>query len=212
MRLLPILLLTLLLGACATAPKPVTDQSHQRWQQLKHQLSGFNDWHLRGRVALFIDDEVYNLGLDWQHQASRKVLTLEAALGQGMIRIRRLNGASELTTAEGERRVAEDAEALLLQVTGWDIPVAGLEYWIRGLPHPGSTATPVIDSDGRLAQLQQDGWQINYLEYGESRDGLPALPHRLYMKRGRVRIKIVIDQWQKAKPARPDDLFPNFPG
>ncbi len=212
MRLLSLLLLLALLAACATPPGPVTDQSHERWQQQQTRLLDFNDWHIRGRVALFVDDEVYNLGLDWQHDGRENRLTLEAALGQGMIRIRRLDGISELTTAEGETRTAADAEALLLQTTGWDIPVGGLEYWVRGVQRPGSDFRPTLDGHGRLQQLEQDGWWINYLEYGEASDALPALPRRLYMKRGRVRIKIVIDQWQKAAPTRPDDLFPSFPG
>ncbi len=212
MRLLTALTLALLLGACATFPRPITEDSHHLWQQRQQQLLTLADWHLRGRVALFVDDEVYNLGLDWVHDRRQNLLTLEAALGQGMIRIRMRDSHSELITAEGETRRARDAETLLRQATGWDIPVEGLEYWIRGIARPGSDAQPVIDADGQLRKLGQDGWQINYLKYAEARDDRPALPHKVYMKRGRVRIKIVIDQWQKAPPPAPDHLFPEFPG
>ncbi len=211
-RVLPLLLALSLLGACSTGSIPVTDQSHGLWLQRQAPLRDFDQWHLRGRVALFIDEEVYNLGLDWIHGRGDNSLTLEAALGQGMVRIRRLGDAYQLSTADGEVRRADSAERLLRQVTGWDIPVEGLEYWVRGLPAPGSPAQPEIDASGRLKILQQDGWWIHYLDYDEPANALPALPRRLYMKRGRVRIKIVIDQWQKA-PTRPrDKLFPDFPG
>ncbi len=208
-RLLPLLVLIALLGACASLPPAVTDRSHALWQQHQRQLLDFNDWHLRGRVALFVDDDVYNLGLDWLHSPADRVLTLEAALGQGVIRIRRLDGLWQLSTAEGETRSAPDAEALLRETTGWDIPVGGLEYWIRGVQRPGSDCLPTIDAQGRLQQLQQDGWRINYLEYGDATERTP-MPRKLYMKRGRIGIKIVIDQWQKIDRPRPDDLFPRF--
>jgi len=208
---LPLLLALLLTGACGRIPGPVTDQSHRLWQQRQAPLRDFDQWHLRGRVALFIDEEVYNLGLDWIHGRNDNSLTLEAALGQGMVRIRRLDDVYQLSTADGEVRRADSAERLLRQVTGWDIPVEGLEYWVRGLPAPDTPARPDIDTFGRLQILQQDGWWIHYLDYDDPGDALPVLPRRLYMKRGPVRIKIVIDQWQKA-PARPrDNLFPDFP-
>lgn len=210
----PALVLLVLLSACATTPLPVTEQSRQQWLERKPQLQALDQWHLRGRVALFLDEDVYNLGLDWIHNARDNSLTLEAALGQGMVRIRRQGNRAELTTAEGETRSADNAEILLRETTGWDIPVEGLEYWIRGLPRPDSEAQPEIDGNGRLLQLRQDGWTIRYLDYstGSLSDGLPAaLPRRIYMKRGRVRIKIVIDQWQKAAASVSDPLFPPFP-
>ncbi len=211
-RALPLLLALLLLGACGSRPAPVTDHSQRLWQQRQATLRDFDQWRLRGRVALFVDDDVYNLGLDWVHERGDNSLTLEAALGQGMLRIRRLDDDTyQLNTAEGETRSADSAEKLLREVTGWDIPVEGLEYWIRGLPSPAAPARPEIDARGRLDTLRQNGWWIHYLDYDEPGNALPALPRRLYMKRGRVRIKIVIDQWQKVHVEPRDNDFPDFP-
>lgn len=216
-QLIRILVLSVLLTACATRPPPpgpVSDDSHQLWQQRQQQLSRIDHWSIRGRVALYVNDEVYNLGLGWIRQQDKSVLKLEAALGQGMIQITRHGSGVELTTAEGERYYGDNAEQVLRQSTGWSIPVEGLQSWIMGINHTGSYYLPDIDEQGRAASLRQDNWQINYLQYDTAelnRYEHPVLPRMLYMKRQNLALKIVIDQWQPP-PALPDSgLFPSFP-
>lgn len=216
-RLFCTLVLSTLLAACATRPVPpgpVSDDSHQNWQQRQQQLARIDHWSIRGRVALYVDNEVYNLGLGWIRQQDTSIITLEAALGQGMIQIRKNGQGVELTTAEGERYTGDNAEQVLWQSTGWSIPVEGLQSWILGINHADSDYLPDIDEQGRAASLRQDHWQINYLEYAESALSSfnnPVLPRMLYMKRQNLALKIVIDQWQPLPSQVDSELFPSFP-
>ncbi len=211
-------LLLVALGGCASLPSQqvVTDQSHERWAQRQLRLDTLDQWHLRGRVALFVKQDVYNLGLDWQRNGDQSFLKLEAALGQGMVQLSSRPGEVELKTSEGEHFFGQNAEQVLRSATGWALPVEGLQSWIKGINHERSDYIPDIDAQGRARTLQQDGWKINYLAYQKvdlRSFGAAELPQKMYLRRDQLALKIVIDQWQNeaAGAIGNDDLFPDFP-
>jgi len=85
-----------------------------------------------------------------------------------------------LTTSEGRDASAADAEELTERLLGFRIPLAGLADWVRGRPAPAPAPTLVRrDAAGRLAELEQSGWRIEYLEYAGTRPSfsLRALHH-----------------------------------
>ncbi|HIE20305.1 MAG TPA: outer membrane lipoprotein LolB, partial [Rhodospirillales bacterium] len=60
---------------------------------------------------------------------------------------------------------ARDAGELISRVTGWQIPVAGLRWWLLGLTEPGSNAEYTLDENHRLATVQQAGWKVSLDKY-----------------------------------------------
>ena len=208
--------LFLALNGCVSTAKlstPVTDESHERWASRQQQLASVQNWHIRGRVALFVDDDVYNLGLNWKLNKNDSTLKLEAALGQGMIQIEKNSDQVTLLTSEDKSYSGQNAAQVLYQATGWSIPVEGLESWIKGINHNNSDYLPDIDSQGRALSLQQDGWKINYLQHKEfqvTELSSYELPRKIYMKRQNIALKIVIDQWQAQQNTVKSDIFPAF--
>lgn len=216
MRLVLISALVVALSSCATAPEltaPITDESHEKWSQRQQQLSTQKHWQIHGRVALFANDDVYNLGLHWVMNESRSKLNLEAALGQGMIELEKTNTHVSLLTSDGKSYLGQNAEQVLYQATGWSIPVEGLAAWIKGINHADSDYLPDIDAAGRVSSLQQDNWTINYLEYSQVKSvdqRITDLPRKIYMKRQNLALKIVIDQWQPQQNTQASEIFPSF--
>lgn len=194
--------------------QPVTDESHELWQQRQLSLSPLQHWSIRGRVAMFVDDDVYNLGLTWNRKGDLTTLKLEASLGQGVIQLEKKAFDVNLTTAEGEHYTGTNAEQVLRRSTGLSIPVEGLQTWIKGIPHLNSAYLPDIDASGRATTIHQDGWRINYLKYNSvvlQHKGTTVLPQKIYMRRDNLALKIVIDQWQPMTGTQASDLFPEFP-
>jgi outer membrane lipoprotein LolB len=54
-------------------------------------------------------------------------------------------------------------------------------------------AQVVYDGQGLPAQLDQDGWKIEYRDwYG---DLAPPMPRKVFASRGDARVKMAIDHW-----------------
>ncbi|MCP4078143.1 MAG: outer membrane lipoprotein LolB [Gammaproteobacteria bacterium] len=217
MTRLPVLpALFLVLSGCVTTPEnaePVSDESHELWYQRQQQLSTVQNWEIRGRVALFVDDKVYNLGLDWRLDKDLSSLKLEAPLGQGLIQLEKKDSQVTLLTSEGKTYNGQNAEQVLYQSTGWSIPVEGLRSWIKGINHNQSDYLPDIDSTGKAVSMHQDDWRISFLQYKKSQlanNYTSVLPRKIYMKRDNLALKIVIDQWQAQQKTPSSELFPTF--
>jgi outer membrane lipoprotein LolB len=147
---------------------------------------------LVGRVAVRYGDEAASGRVSWRHSATADDVLISTPLGQGIAEINRRDGVYTLVTANRERFSAPDPERLTEHALGWALPLAGLPDWVQGRAQPGVAAEPRYDG-GRLAELRQRGWTIEYSGYEQNGE----LPTRLRLTRGDLDIRLVIDQWQR---------------
>ncbi|MBT8435859.1 MAG: lipoprotein insertase outer membrane protein LolB, partial [Gammaproteobacteria bacterium] len=102
------------------------------------------------------------------------------------------------------------AEALLEDVIGWSLPISGLDYWIRGMPRPGSAYSHRVRADGRTRSIKQDQWNISYLDYFEQQED-SLLPRKIQLASDTITVKLIVERWQLAKQGDSgSDLFPEF--
>ena len=155
-------------------------------------------WRATGKLTARIGDGGRRWGatLDWRQKRDNFRIRLSGPLGQGALQLKGRPGKVELTTPRGKRRSAPTTEALLVQELGWELPASSLRYWITARARP---EVPVrnwsLDRAGRLASLDQQGWQIDY-EYGGER-GEHLLPDRVNLRGGEgVVLRIAIRDWR----------------
>lgn len=177
-----LLLLTLLLAGCATAPVAL-----QRPAQSDAPFA-FN-----GRVAVKQGEQRESAGVRWVHRADEDEILLLAPLGQTVARIHRDADAVTLD-ASGSHYVAQDMEALMQEVLGWQLPLSGLRYWVTALPVPDDEVDIEHDAKGQVSVLRQQDWEITYTRYAA--DTPDALPLRLNLKRDGVEVMLLIDEWE----------------
>jgi outer membrane lipoprotein LolB len=162
-----------LLSACATARVDLRDVQ----------------FDLAGRIAARYRNEAFSANIAWRHARNGDEMQINTPLGQGVARIVRQGDVVTLTTGDGEHRAA-DAEALTEQVLGFRLPLAGLADWVRGRPSPDTPARTEYRDDGKLARLEQGGWNIEYQDYAG------ALPSRLRLSYPGLELRLAISQWQ----------------
>lgn len=136
----------------------------------------------------------------WDEAAGSYRLNLAGPLGQGAMQINGdTAGMVRLQTADGQQYATRDADALVMSVTGWQLPVTGLRYWVRGIPAPGGEARFTTDEQGRLVRLEQDGWDISYNRYQAlaGRDW----PTRMRLETADISVTLVVDEWTVSPPA-----------
>ena len=180
-RLTAVLLLALAAG-CATMPPTLPAVAVPP-------LSA--NWTLQGRIGIQAGEQSLSGQIRWQHSVEMDEVLLTSPLGQGVARIVRDVDGVALEVPNQPTRRAADAESLTREALGYTLPVAGLAWWMQARPDPDSAFEATRDAAGRLAQLKQNGWVIDYLQYAA--DGRPR---KLAVAREGLQIRLVADSWQ----------------
>lgn len=192
-RWLGLLGLILLAGCAQVQVTPDADKA-ARWQHHAAAVRQWQAWELQGRVALKMGDEGWHARLLWRQFPDHYQLQLSGPFGQGAVQLEGRPG--QVVFRQGRRLVmAADAESLLRQELGWELPVTGLRHWVLGIPHRAPQAQLSWDAEGRLAGLQEAGWTLQYQRY-EHLAGI-SLPTKLRLERAEVQVRLVVDDWRR---------------
>ncbi len=186
MRRCPAFLLALSVAACATPEAPREPASVTPQPQSAA-------WTITGRVAVKSGENNLSGQFEWQHRGANDELLLSSPLGQGVARIVRDAEGVVLERPNEPLRRAADAESLTQAALGYTLPLSGLVDWIQGQPDAARLYERRFDADGKVAQIRQDGWVIDYLQY--LRDA-PERPRKLIVTHDELEIRLVIDAWK----------------
>ncbi len=164
-------------------------------------------WSLQGRIALSNGRNGGSGRIDWAQDGRHFDVSLSAPVTRQSWRLVGDPVAARLEGLDGGTRQGADATTLLREATGWEIPVAALADWVRGVRAQGAgTATARYGLDGRLLQMEQGGWTIDYrwpATSATTEPGLaaqPGLPARLDARRGDASVRLIVDQWSAGRP------------
>jgi len=183
----------LVLAACAPLRVRETPAALAAQAAREAQLSDHASWTLSAHV--FVSDGRQNSGsgdLQWHQSGDRYDFTLRAPTG----RTWKLSGNADQAQLEGVESQpiqGSDPGRLLREHLGWEVPLAGLSEWVRGMREPDRKAGLQFDAQGLPAVLEQDGWKIEYRDWFADR--VPPLPRKVYAARGSARVKLAIESW-----------------
>ncbi|MDX1633503.1 MAG: lipoprotein insertase outer membrane protein LolB [Marinobacter sp.] len=200
--LVALLAATLLAAGCATPPPPVVDgltsQPPADWSQRQQALSEFRHWQLQGKLAVRQAEDSGSAVINrWtQHREQYQLSLSSAFLGLGHTELSGQPGYLELTLPDGETYRSTDPDALMEAATGWQLPLASLSWWIRGLPAPAGNFELLFDDTGTLAVIRQDGWEIRYDRWQDFLTDRPRLPARITATKADKRVRVVVTDWQ----------------
>lgn len=192
---LPALVLVLLLASCASQFQAVDPD----WERHHQAVSALADWGLSGRLNVRQQEQSDTVQINWDQQGAGFDLLLSGSFGLGAVQV---SGTPTLITVA---RAGEDSvtlpslEALTRDYFGYDFPAAQLQYWVRGIPAPGSPADTVLDENqllGTLSQRDDSGqqWTLSYDRYQQN--GAVTLPGRIRAESAGLRLTFLINHWQ----------------
>ncbi len=156
-------------------------------------------WQAEGKFAVSARQYQESGSFDWQNRGDDYRIRFFGPMGFGSAW---LSKSGKRVTFESEKdglKEAASAEQLMTKALGWAIPISELQHWIKGIAAPGAPVQQqLLDDQGQLRQLQQQGWQIDYSGY-QNQNGWP-LPGKLVATRDQVKVTLVIKHWQLTAP------------
>ena len=148
---------------------------------------------MNGRILIDHRGERHTAGLHWTHRVRSDEILLLTPLGQTAARIYRDDGIATLD--DGSKHYQDvDTESLMQQVLGWHLPLGGLHQWVLGLPAADTPAQIERDGNGRITVLRQNGWEVSFLRYADSKPD--SLPTRLRLNHEDMQVQLLIDEWE----------------
>lgn len=184
--------LALALAGCQTVP--VAPAPTIAWNVRRPALQNLERFHLAGRVAVAVGKQGFDAGIRWAQAGAVTRLALTGPLGAGGVEVTADGTDLTVVTSSGKRLGAAAARAELRDELGFEPPLASIRYWVLGVPDPAAPASVRLDSQQRLTQLTQDGWQIDYASYMPV--GAEWLPRLLTLRRAGVRVRMIVERWQ----------------
>jgi outer membrane lipoprotein LolB len=189
-------LLAVLVSGCATtrpsAPAAPNDVTLAALARRESDLAARSTWGLEGRIAVSNSRDAGSGRIEWRQSGAAFDIALTAPITRQGWRLTGEPGRAALDGLPGGPRTGADAESLLREATGWDIPVRSLPRWVRALRADPTRAVVQFAPDGRLARLAESGWTIDYTWPA---DPAAELPSRIEARRDDARVRLVIDRW-----------------
>ncbi|MDN4501272.1 lipoprotein insertase outer membrane protein LolB [Alteromonadaceae bacterium BrNp21-10] len=188
MKLIIYAILMMLVTACASKPpailQPVEKQRHQQ------HLADLQDWQFQGRLAYIEGKQKQSASVQWQQQQKDFSLSLTTFIG---IQILALSQDEEQAILEIDDQThhADNATALLYELTQWHIPVNQMSRWLKGQKTAGDIVN--YSPSGWITSLTHGQWQVNYQQYKQVNQ--VALPHEIVVKGQGLTIKLRINKW-----------------
>ncbi|RWR03452.1 membrane protein [[Pantoea] beijingensis] len=195
-RLLPVA--SVLLAACTInqPQEPGQSPDSAQWKQHQQRVAQISQYQTRGAFAYLSDKQKVYARFNWQQTAAdRYRLLLTNPLGSTELQLDAQGSVVQLVDNKGKRYVSDDAEKMVSQLTGMDIPLNSLRQWMMGLP--GEATDYTLDSHYLLKSLnyRHNGqqWKLTYQGYDSK--VTPPLPSNLELQAGDQRIKLRMDNW-----------------
>ncbi|MBS0381847.1 MAG: outer membrane lipoprotein LolB [Proteobacteria bacterium] len=189
----------LLLAACAPLPvrEPGTVKQLAAQAVREQQLGARQDWGLTGRFAASDGRDGGSGSLEWQQDGQSYRFILRAPITGKSVQLDGGPDGAVLTGAGKVPVTGADASQVMRSEFGWDVPVADLAWWVRGLRAPGRPAILTFGSNGLPATLDQDGWHVDYRDWYAERN--PPLPRKVYASRDPFSVRVLVEQWNPAE-------------
>ena len=185
----------LLLAACAPVAVRTPGTAAQLAAQAARErtVGAQAAWNLEGRFAASDGHRGGSGNLEWHQRGERYEFVLRAPITGKSVQLEGGPDGAVLTGLGDEPVAGRDAGAVLRREFGWDVPVADLAWWVRGLRAPGRPAILTFGANGLPATLDQDGWHVDYRDWYADRS--PPLPRKVYASRDPFTVRVVIQRW-----------------
>jgi len=190
-----------LLAACAPT-RPTTHHEGTivtmgQQEQRERALADTSHWTIQGKLSVASDKDSGSGTLTWKQDGDRYDFTIRGPITGRSFRLTGGPDGAQLEGLDGGTRRGPDAETLMADAVGWQIPMAELKRWVLGLRADTGPADIRFGDDQLPSQLVQDGWTVDYKAWDATHS--PAMPSKVFAEKPPFKVRLAIESWQLGK-------------
>jgi len=193
LRSAAILIALAALAACAPVRVRETAATSASQDAREAALAPRTHWQIEAHISVSDGRDGGSGDLVWQQNGENYSFTVRAPVTGKTWKLSGDAGQAQLEGVDEQPIRGRDPERLLRERLGWDVPLAALGSWVRGLRASGAHAEVQYDAQNLPAVLVQDGWKIEYRSWFD--DSQPPMPRKVFADRGNARVRMAIDSW-----------------
>jgi len=181
------------LAACAPVRVKESAETNTAQSAREAKLAPITRWTLTAHIGVSDGKDGGSGELVWKQNGDNYDFTVHAPVTG---KTWKLSGDASRATLEGvdsQPDTGRSPDRLLKDRLGWDVPLAQLSSWVRGLRARGSAPNTVYDAQNLPAVIEQDGWKVEYRDWFTDRN--PPLPKKVFATRGNSRVRVSIEDW-----------------
>jgi outer membrane lipoprotein LolB len=165
-------------------------------------------WEAEGKAAVRGPERGTNVYFTWTQLGERYRIIVRGPLGLGRAELLGEPGLVRLAGDNIPEEVsANSLEELLEKATQRQAPVSHALHWMRAEPAT-SRAEIQRGPDGKILQIRENGWTIQYLEWSPE---APNLPRKLTVSGPDGQATVVIGLWRLRLTPEETGLHPTPP-
>lgn len=195
-----VVFLLLALAGCAVSPKPEPELSPNAtdiatWQARNAELLLQDQWVAHFSLIGVNDKQKFKTRVIWTQNQEQYQIKLKDFIGRTVAIIDGSLHGVEVKTSKGQHFEGSNANELVENLFGIEIPVQGMQYWLRAIPLPNQEYDLLAVNDQGLAQhMTQSGWQLNYDDYNQYK--LAELPDNTVMQYEQLMLTVKVSRWE----------------
>lgn len=157
-------------------------------------LPSLNQWQVKGRLAVRTEEQAFSGNLHWTKNKDKQEFNLFGPFGKLYAALKEDSNGAELYLDGKGKRLAVNADVLIKEALGVDLPLSFLFYWVQGRPIPKTPGEFKLDSRGRLESLKFRDWNVEYHNYQYY--GSRMLPSKIRIERPGQLLKLSLRDWK----------------
>ncbi len=189
----------LLLSACSQIgqpPAPTEPTIVSDWNTHQAELKAIEQYQVSGKLGYIDPEQRQSLNFTWSKSPEKSELSLYSFLGSKVFTLTLTPRYARIETADGDVFSHLDAEYLIKNLTGFELPIGHFENWMIGLPGENDPFT--LDGFNRLQSTQTLSgdalWQVEYTSYSTTEQY--PLPKNFKLSHQQTKLIVSISNWQ----------------
>lgn len=187
----------LLLAACQSVVKPGNDAANmRRLVEREAVLKERKHWSLRGRMAISDGNQAGTVKIFWQQRGEQFDVEISLPISNQKYRLSSVGQRVRLESYGVATVEGDNAEAVLMQVTGWRIPFDDMQLWLRGMRSENATVIEFSPS-GLPATFREKGWLVDYRGWNDDAMPMPTKVFASTAGNGKnASVRLQVEAWE----------------